>query len=181
MSVAQSMPLRDLILVALLAVAVFTDIRSRRIPNILVVLGVCLGLGSGNSIGGLGGVADSALGGCVGLAVFLPLYALRWLGAGDVKLLAMIGTFVGLPGVLWVAIYTAMIGGVLGMVSMALASSRGRFALSVALEFISRFAPRVRARSVAPPVDAAASAARGKLPYAVALCLGTLAWLGPRL
>ena len=178
------MSLREMALLALLAVAVFTDVRSRRIPNALVVLGMCFGLGSANAVGGGAGALDSLAGGIAGLAVFLPLYALRWLGAGDVKLLAMIGTFVGLPDVMWISLYTALFGGLLGIATMALSSPRGRFVIGALGEVVSRILrrsisgtnswPGTRIESEAPP-------GRAKLPYAVALCLGTLAWLGPHL
>jgi prepilin peptidase CpaA len=95
------------------AFAVFTDLRARRIPNALT-------LGSATAALAFHLVAGSplrALTGCaVGLCLFLPVYMLRGLGAGDVKLLAAIGAWVGPSLALWTGLYGAIAGGVLAIV-----------------------------------------------------------------
>ena len=118
-------PLTLLALVTLVLTAVVCDLRTRRIPNVLVVIGIALGLslqtvapmGGGlfASSGGASGLGSALLGGIVGLALFLPLYALRMLGAGDVKLLAMVGVWLGAPSVAWTALWTLLAGGVLAL------------------------------------------------------------------
>ena len=55
----------------------------------------------------------SIVGLLVGLGVFMPFYLLRVLGAGDVKLLAMVGAWLGATNVAWVALWTMAAGGVL--------------------------------------------------------------------
>jgi prepilin peptidase CpaA len=85
--------------------AVWFDVRERRIPNKIVAGGMLCGLvlqtlapqGSGLfefSWGGLG-PWQALLGLAAGLALFMPLHLLRAVGAGDVKLLAMVGTWLG--------------------------------------------------------------------------------------
>ena len=110
-----------LVLVALLSAAVVTDIRDRRIPNRITVSGIVLGLLLGAILEG--GIPASALGGVlVALLVTVPLYALGGIGAGDAKLLAAVGAFVGPGGLLAVFIYGGLAGGVL---ALAQAAARG--------------------------------------------------------
>src|SRR5690349_20405540 len=90
-----------LLLLALLGLAVWHDVCARRIPNAIVFPGALAGMllhallpaGSGlfgTPMGSLG--IGSALGGLtIGLAILLPIYAFGLMGAGDAKLLAMVG------------------------------------------------------------------------------------------
>ena len=122
-------------LAALLAAALWHDLRTRRIPNQLVLWGTLAGLalnsfmpsGSGlfdPSFGGLG-LPQALAGAAAGLALLLPMYLLRALGAGDVKLMAMCGAFLGPDAVLEAALLTFLCGGVLALAA-ALAGQRLR-------------------------------------------------------
>src|SRR5437763_974094 len=51
-----------------------------------------------------------------GAALFFPFFALGGMGAGDVKLLAALGAWLGPVESLWVAMFAAMAGGVLGLI-----------------------------------------------------------------
>ena len=93
------------LLCALLALAVWHDVLTRRIPNWLVLSGMLMGLAL-NSIlpSGAGFFSDPSgaigfllalEGAALGLAMLLPLYAFGAMGAGDVKLMAMVGAFLG--------------------------------------------------------------------------------------
>src|SRR4051812_41776207 len=87
------------LLSALLLIAVWTDVRNRRIPNKLVFIGAGLGLllnsvlpegvGQISAQPGALGFWQAVSGLGLGLTIMLPLHALRALGAGDVKLTAM--------------------------------------------------------------------------------------------
>ncbi|HBI68974.1 MAG TPA: hypothetical protein DDZ22_08115, partial [Massilia sp.] len=55
----------------------------------------------------------------LGLAFLLPMYALRLIGAGDVKLLAMVGAFVGAGQILSIALIALIAGGVLALLVAA--------------------------------------------------------------
>ena len=52
----------------------------------------------------------------VGLAVFFPLFALGAMGAGDVKLMAAIGAWIGWKAIVLVALYGSLAGGVLALI-----------------------------------------------------------------
>ncbi len=106
-------------LMVVLAVAVVTDLRSHRIPNILLAPALSLAL----LIHTMNGGADSLLlatGGFVtGLAMLLPLYFMGGLAGGDVKLLAVVGCFMGPWGAVIAGLATMMVGAVFGIVVIA--------------------------------------------------------------
>jgi prepilin peptidase CpaA len=106
--------LQLLALVALLGAAVFMDLRERRIPNRVTAPGLLAGLVTVAAVEG--GFPFSALAGAgLGLFIALPFLALGALGGGDVKLLAAVGAFVGPGGLLSVALYGALAGGLLAV------------------------------------------------------------------
>ena len=105
-----------------LGAAVFTDVRTRRIPNWLTgaIAGAAFGLAFG---GGPVTPMRALLGLVVGLALMLPGHVIGATGAGDVKLMAAVGAVVG-PDVIFRAfLYSAVAGGVLAVV---VAVRRGR-------------------------------------------------------
>lgn len=105
-------------LLLLLLAAAWSDIRSRRIPNILVfpgaIIGVLLHALLPQETGGLG-VLGSLAGLGTGLALLLPLYLLRVMGAGDVKLMAMTGAFLGTQETVGALLCVLLAGGVLAL------------------------------------------------------------------
>ncbi len=77
-------------------------------------------------------LSDVLMGGLVGLLVFLPFYAVSAMGAGDIKLMSVVGTFVGVKGVLVCALLTALTGGVLAVVfALARAGNQLPYALAI--------------------------------------------------
>ncbi len=173
-------PLTMLALATLVLTAVVCDLRARRIPNALVVAGVALGLlfqtvaplGDGlfgHPAGALGW-APALLGGLLGLGLFLPLYALRAMGAGDVKLLAMVGVWLGAPSVANAALWTLLAGGVLSL-AVALGSGALRQVLgNLRVMLTSTF---IKAQLGAGLAIEAPVRTTGQLPYALAIACGT--------
>jgi prepilin peptidase CpaA len=151
--------------------AALQDIRSRRIPNVVVAVLGGLGImysvmvepGTSSLIRALGGFAT-------GLACWLPFYALGWLGAGDVKLFAAAGAWLGPLRTVEGALIGALAGAVLaiGWMIWSYGFRRTAATLSVATAAPSILAPAGR------EVDK-----RRTLPYGVALAVGALAaaWL----
>jgi len=92
-----------------------TDIPWRRIPNVLTFGSALAGFGWHLWTGGLAGFGWSVVGWAAGVAMLLPLYLLRSLGAGDVKLLGSFGAWLGPADVVWAALYGTMAGGVLAL------------------------------------------------------------------
>ena len=107
-----------------LGAAVFTDVRTRRIPNWLTgaITGAAFGLAFG---GGPVTPTRALLGLVVGLLLMMPGHVIGATGAGDVKLMAVIGILVGPSVVLKAFLYTAVAGGVF---ALAVAVRRGMLA-----------------------------------------------------
>jgi prepilin peptidase CpaA len=93
---------------AIALAACFTDLRHRRIPNMLVFGAAVTGLVFSASTTGWRGLGTAALGWLVGLGLLLPLFLLRGIGGGDVKLLAAIGAWLGPGAVVRVALWSAI-------------------------------------------------------------------------
>jgi len=124
---------------------------------------------------GASGLWTSAGGWLAGAALFMPLFALGGMGAGDVKLLACFGAWLGPIGALWVALYAAVAGGVLALL-VALAT--GYFGMAV-LNLQLLFA-HWRESGVKPLPALTLEGSRGpRLPYALPITAGAVAamWL----
>jgi prepilin peptidase CpaA len=99
--------------IILLVTAGITDLTRRIIPNGLIVAGTLTGLGYGLlETTSMGHGFITAVSGLLtgGLLLFLP-YRFSWTGAGDVKLLATLGTWLGPLAIVNVFVYTTLVGG----------------------------------------------------------------------
>lgn len=165
-------------LLAVLTVALLAcwfDLRIRHLPNALTLGGSAAAALHGLYVLGLAGLATSVLGWCVGLLLFLPLFALRGMGAGDVKLLACMGAWLGPRGAFWTALYASIGGGV-----MALAWALAAGYLGQALRNISFLLTFWQTVAVRPVTELTLSGSRGpRLPYALPIAAGalTVLWL----
>jgi len=173
-----------MILIVLLLLVTREDIRSHRIPNKLVLVGVVLGLGlNGLLPGGLGcnievpggiGWLVAFKGLLLGIVVLLPMYLLRAMGAGDVKLMGMVGAFLGTGDLVGVVIATLIAGGL-----MALAVALWSRQLVNMLQNIKLmlFGGLLKMNSGQLPTMNDLPVSVAKLPYAVAITAGTLGYL----
>jgi prepilin peptidase CpaA len=168
-----------LALTVLLLAAVVTDLRSRRIPNRLVLIGLALAAMAQAtalliSAPALAGPSwwSPLTGLLTGGVALLPLYLLRACGAGDVKLMAMAGAFIGAPMALRAVLFTLLAGGALSLLFMLhrrVASqviANLRFVLG---DWLLRLLSTGQGIALAPLETTAA-----RLPYAVAISAGTL-------
>ena len=164
------------IAVVLAVIACVFDLRSHRIPNSLTFTAAAAALVLQGMTGGVPGLVTSVIGLLVGLAVFFPFFALGGLGAGDVKLLAALGAWLGAPTVLQVSFYSAIAGGVLGTI-VALRAGYFRSALGNLAGFV-RFWKAVGLK----PVEGFTleSEDRPRLAYAVPMLAGLMVTLWMR-
>ena len=98
------------------AAACITDLHSRRIPNWLTFGAAATALAFHFADAGQAGAQQAAAGWATGLFMFMPLFLLGGMGAGDVKLLAALGAWLGPSAAFWMAIYASMTGGVLAVI-----------------------------------------------------------------
>jgi len=100
--------------------AIVDDLRRRQIANWIPV--AALAGGFGWQIGQSGWMGSLyALGGAVaGFSIFLVFYLLGGMGGGDVKLMAGFGALLGAGGIVWAALLTAGIGGVLAVLAIVM-------------------------------------------------------------
>jgi prepilin peptidase CpaA len=167
------MPATQIAAAALALGACIPDLRTRRIPNALTFGAAAVALLVHGLTGGAAGLTTSAAGWLLGAALFLPLFALRGMGAGDVKLLAAVGAWLGPQQVIWVALMTSVAGGVLAIV---VAVSHGY--LRQALKNIYFLLVHWRVSGVGPVEEVTLTGSRGpRLAYAVPIAVGTLVTL----
>ncbi|MSV28088.1 MAG: prepilin peptidase [Bryobacterales bacterium] len=166
-------PQQWLLAALVLAAAVF-DVRTHKIPNALNLAGTLAGLAAGLALNGIAGLKRAGLGFALGFAVYFAMYLLRAMGAGDVKLMAAVGSIVG-PGN-WFAVFilTSVLGGVL---ALALVIHKGRLSRTLwNIWFLVRDLARLRSPARNPELDVR-SEESVKLEHAVSIALGSLAFL----
>jgi prepilin peptidase CpaA len=163
------------LLISLLTIATWHDVRSHRIPNLLILVGLVTGILSGAWLNGFAGVIHAMAGGLVGLFTLLPLYLLRTLGAGDVKLMAVVGLYLGPVDVLMVILGTFLAGGVMALVLAMRFGMMSQLLQNIKLMLLGAVV-KMSAGQVPSMNDLPVSV--GKLPYAVAITAGTLGYLG---
>jgi prepilin peptidase CpaA len=162
----------EIVAVGLLMVVVEEDVRRRRIPNRVTFFGLAAAVLHATWTAGLSGLLSALAGAGVGLAVLAVPFAMRWMGAGDVKAVMALGAFFGvaaLPGLLW---WMTMIGGAFALCTILSKEGLGdvthRWTWSLLLSGLQQ-----RPRYLAP---AAGSTAASGIPFGVAIALGVAAY-----
>jgi prepilin peptidase CpaA len=159
----------------LLVVGCVTDLRSRKIPNELVLAILVTGwlfvlAVSQDAMRALG---MSLAGTAVGFGIWILFYVVGVIGAGDVKFFAAAGAWLG-PGATWrAALVAAVAGGVLAIIMLLMEKRLGAVLRRITLAASSR-------TLVAVPEQTIASGDKHRpLPYGVALAIGALvvAWV----
>ncbi len=158
---------------ALLIVACTTDLRTRRIPNVLTFSAAAGALVFHLLTGGWSAAGWSIGGWVLGALLFFPMFALRGMGAGDVKLLAAVGAWLGPSQVATAALITSIAGGVI-----ALAVALGHGYLTTAGRNLWMLLTSWRVMGLRPVDELTLEGARGpRLAYAVPIAIGTLVTL----
>jgi prepilin peptidase CpaA len=152
-------------------VAAIVDLKTRRVPNWLTfgvaAIGITIAAAHLDGIGPLGALEGLA----VGLLLMLPGHVIGKTGAGDVKLLASIGTLLGPRAIAMAFLYTAIAGGALAVL---VAISRGRLQRT-----IERTATLMRTGG-ANVAEIEKPSAANRFAYAPAIAVGAVAaaiWL----
>jgi prepilin peptidase CpaA len=141
------------------------DLWTRRVPNPLTVGLATLGLiFAACGISGLT-LGASLAGLALGLLLMLPGHMIGATGAGDVKLFAAAGAFIGPALILWAFLYTALAGGVIAIV-ISLWRRRLQQTIGDTARLISTAAAN------APAIES--PLANNRFAYAPAIAVGTM-------
>jgi prepilin peptidase CpaA len=156
-----------------LTLACLSDLRTRRIPNVLTLSAALGALLFHLATGGWSAAGWGAAGLFSGAALFFPMFALRGMGAGDVKLLAAVGAWLGPGQVATVALATSIAGGAIAVV-VALAHGYLRKALTNVYLLLMHW----RVAGVEPLPAVTLERAQGpRLAYAFPIAIGTVVTL----
>lgn len=104
-----------MLVVSLVIFCSVTDLSIRRIPNAVLFPALITALFLNSLAGGLPGLGDSVAGLAIGLLMLMPLHVLGRMGAGDVKLMGVVGSILGAWGATVAGLATMMAGGILGV------------------------------------------------------------------
>ncbi len=165
------------VLFLLLVMASISDYRIYKIPNWLTLGGVVFGLAYNTvfSFRSHGGFLWALGGLSLGFVIMLPLYALKAMGAGDVKLMAMVGSFLGVPDIFYAAVATFVVGGIAAFGFALLNRVLGRMLGNVKdIVQTMMFSTIVGIR---PDAQIEAGKSVGKLPYGVSISMGTIGYV----
>ena len=166
----------DLLLLCIVTAAAISDLIRRKIPNALVLSGILAALALHAWLWPQQ-LASLWLGGmATGFFLFLPLYVLRGMAAGDVKLIAMVGAFVGPWPVLQICFATFVLGGLMAVLMISY-QGKWRACLRNVRELLWPMIARMAGIPLAPAA-LGQQASVGNMPYGLAIALGSLAVQG---
>lgn len=111
-------PLTIFTLNAFVAISALWDLSQRRIPNQLVLAGLMMAFGFHAQSGGLPGLGVAFLGALTGFAALFPMFALRQMGGGDVKMVLTVGAFLDWRGALHVVLLGTIAHGGIALVML---------------------------------------------------------------
>lgn len=157
-----------------LIVAAYIDGKELRVPNWITFPMVLSGLVYSTWIGGLEGFGFGLWGMTVGLLTLLPLYAVGGMGAGDVKLMAGVGAWLGAT-VTWYAFVATVIVGAVMAIIMVLSRKAWDKHYGQFLLILSEW------KTIKDPRKLSEIAAERKprmllLPYGIPICIGSIGY-----
>ncbi|AEF94052.1 peptidase A24A prepilin type IV [Desulfotomaculum nigrificans CO-1-SRB] len=159
----------DIAIGAIVTICLYTDLRYRKIFNLVLLPAFLLALVFNLSTGGIGGLLFSLTGALLGLSLLLIPFMLGGMGAGDVKLLAVIGAWQGPQFVWFCFLCTAIVGGIIATFQLV-RTGKLRPTFKFILFTLVPGSPKVNA------FGTLATAKVGEaFPYGVAIAAGTLA------
>lgn len=162
-----------ILLPVVLIAASWIDLKEHRIPNSLTFFAMMVGFSLQFLLQGWDGLTYSLSGLAVGFLIFIPFYIKGGMGAGDVKLMAATGTFLGFEGALLAVGLTLFAGSIIGVFLLVMlggikAATHRYFTTLKQLLYTQS----IDISYIPPPPDEAAAV---KFPYATAICVGTIA------
>ncbi|WP_053367499.1 A24 family peptidase [Bacillus sp. FJAT-27245] len=164
--------MENILLLAVLIICTVTDIKSRKILNVVTLPAILICFIYYLITNGLDGFLFSGKGFLVGLGVLFIPFAMGGIGAGDVKLMAAIGAMKGAFFVFYAFLYAAIVGGFIAFfILMQRNELKGFFVRIINSVFFLTF------NKSKDSVQLSKSDLAPSFPYGVAIALGTIAML----
>jgi prepilin peptidase CpaA len=158
----------SVLLVLLLGICVVTDIGKRKIYNAVLLPFLCAGLIVNTITFGLQGLEDSLLGMLSGFGILIIPFLIGGMGAGDVKLLAVIGAIKGLAFVLMSALYMALAGGIMALLILLFSKGTKTWFYQI-VYFFHGISHGMRV-----PITSDKGAMKKTYPYGIAIAAGAI-------
>lgn len=158
----------DAALILFVLCVALIDWRTHRIPNLLCAVAAIIGLSLQLWVHGEDGVLTALGGAAVGFAMFLPFYALRAFGAGDVKAMATVGIFLGTQTTMIAVGMTLIAGAILGVAVLLLRPVHASATLHRLIGLVVSPIASMRSSRATGPKEAQ------RFPYGVAIACGTV-------
>ncbi|MBI3860505.1 MAG: prepilin peptidase [Planctomycetia bacterium] len=157
-----------------LIVAAWIDGKQLRVPNWITFPMVLSGLAYNCFVGGWEGLSAALFGMVVGLACLLPLYSVGGMGAGDVKLMAGVGAWLGAS----ITIYAFCVSAIVGAVMAVWMVWRRKSFIHHYANFLTILSEWTQIKD---PRQLSQIAAERKprmllLPYGIPICIGSIAY-----
>ena len=105
-------------LLMILIAAVYTDYRQNRIPNWIIVFGLISGCFISYIYGGVGMLLEGLLGMVLPIVLLYPVFVIGGMGAGDLKLFAVVGSYLGIKGITISFVSAFIVGATISLVKM---------------------------------------------------------------
>ena len=168
---------RTAVLFVLLVAASVSDYRSYRIPNWLTFGGAVFALVYKTVIAvSPASALLASLGGLLlGFFIMLPLYLFGVMGAGDVKLMAMVGAFLGVHETFQAVLFAFVVGGVAAIGFALFKGKLGRLLRNARNAMYGILAMSMAGARPDARIDASQSI--GKLPYGICISVGTIGFV----
>jgi prepilin peptidase CpaA len=172
----------QVVLAVVALVAAVYDVRFRRIPNWLTLSGVLMGIGLNSflNVKGLNWYSGlnwrtSLMGLGLAFLIYFPLYLLRGMGAGDVKLMAAVGAIVGPANWFGIFILSNILG---GLAAVVLLLTKGRLIRTFSnLGYMLNEMAHLRPPYMRKEELDVRSPRAVTMPHGLAIAIGSLAFL----
>lgn len=162
-----------ILLPIILIAASWIDLKQHRIPNFLTFSALIIGVSLQLLLYGWEGLTYSLGGMAIGFLILIPFYIKGGMGAGDVKLMAAAGAFLGFNGALLAVGLTLFAGSIMGIFLLVVLggvkAAMHRYYTTLKQYLYTK---NLDLSYIPPPSDEAAAI---KFPYASAICVGTIA------
>ncbi|MEL7563573.1 MAG: prepilin peptidase [Dehalobacterium sp.] len=158
----------DMLLLIMIIVCLYTDLKERKIYNAMLLPGFILGILLNLISNGWGGLLTAVQGFLLGLGLLLLPFLLNGIGAGDVKLLAVIGVIKGPEFVFYTFLGTALAGGLIALGILLFQGRLGKVLCNLGRGLVILLTSRFRVVSFGD------SSEQNLFPYGIAIAVGVL-------